>query len=220
MTLLEELVGGLAAEVPAAAGQRSRKLIDGVLELLAAPSSGGLAGFAELFEKSGLSAQASSWIGTGRNQPISPADLTRALGAGRIDALAARGDVGADDASALLAQLVPVLVDKLTPAGRVPAQSDLAALLGAGRMGGAAMAGDKPRADFSNVKAGSSSTAPAPAKPDAQTYTVKAGDSLSKIAKKLYGDATLWRKIFDANTDQIKNPDLIHPGQVLKIPAA
>ena len=85
------------------------------------------------------------------------------------------------------------------------------------------MTGDKPRPDFSNVKAGGSSTAPAPARsaaPAAQTYTVAAGDSLSKIAKKLYGDANQWRKIFEANRDQIKNPDLIHPGQVLKIPAA
>ncbi|MGH9884837.1 MAG: LysM peptidoglycan-binding domain-containing protein [bacterium] len=84
------------------------------------------------------------------------------------------------------------------------------------------MAGDKPRADFSNVKAGASSTAPAPAPvaPPTRTYTVASGDSLSKIAKHLYGDANAWRKIYEANKDQIKNPDLIHPGQVLKIPAA
>jgi len=71
--------------------------------------------------------------------------------------------------------------------------------------------------DFSDVQGGSSSSAPPPA---AQTYTVKAGDSLSKIAKQLYGDATAWRKIYQANTDKIKNPDLIHPGQVLTIPPA
>ena len=85
------------------------------------------------------------------------------------------------------------------------------------------MAGDKPRADFSNVKAGGSSTAPAPATPSApepKTYTVAAGDSLSKIAKSVYGDAKQWRRIFEANRDQIKNPDLIHPGQILKIPEA
>jgi nucleoid-associated protein YgaU len=45
-----------------------------------------------------------------------------------------------------------------------------------------------------------------------------AGDSLSKIAKKIYGDGNKWKKIFDANTDVLKNPDLIRPGQVLKIP--
>lgn len=51
-----------------------------------------------------------------------------------------------------------------------------------------------------------------------QTYTVVKGDSLSKIAKNVYGKASLWRKIFEANQDQIKDPDLIFPGQVLRIP--
>src|SRR5262245_55957691 len=69
--------------------------------------------------------------------------------------------------------------------------------------------------DFSNVQAGSSTTA-APAE---QTYTVVAGDTLSKIAKKFYGNANSWNKIFQANKDQIRNPDLIRPGQVLRIPA-
>ncbi|MGB0134761.1 LysM peptidoglycan-binding domain-containing protein, partial [Dokdonella sp.] len=94
--------------------------------------------------------------------------------------------------------------------------------------------------DFSNVKSGSASTAkPAPEKPDfsnvssgvsstaavvetantVQTYTVTSGDTLSGIAKKFYGHAGKWRVIFEANTDQISNPDLIRIGQVLKIPA-
>ena len=51
-----------------------------------------------------------------------------------------------------------------------------------------------------------------------QTYTVKAGDSLSKIARHLYGDGDKWKTIWEANKDSIKNPDLIHPGQVLTIP--
>ena len=51
-----------------------------------------------------------------------------------------------------------------------------------------------------------------------RTYTVAPGDSLSKIAKKFYGAANKWQRIFEANRDTIKNPDLIHPGQVLKIP--
>lgn len=83
---------------------------------------------------------------------------------------------------------------------------------------------NKPKADFSNVQSGSSSTAPPPAPappvpPAVRTYTVQKGDSLSKIAKQEYGDANAWRRIFEANRDLIKNPDLIHPGQVLKIPA-
>jgi len=50
-----------------------------------------------------------------------------------------------------------------------------------------------------------------------QTYEVKAGDSLSKIAKNYPGVS--WKDIFEANKDQIKDPNLIHPGQKLKIPA-
>jgi nucleoid-associated protein YgaU len=77
------------------------------------------------------------------------------------------------------------------------------------------------RPDFSNVQSGGSSTAPkAPdaAPPKVESYTVEKGDSLSKIAKRIYGDANEWKKIFEANRDQIRDPDLIHPGQVLKIP--
>jgi nucleoid-associated protein YgaU len=77
-----------------------------------------------------------------------------------------------------------------------------------------------PKADFSNVKSGVASTAELVPDTTAQTYTVAKGDNLSKIAKKFYGNANQWRVIFEANTDQISNPDLIRIGQVLKIPAA
>jgi nucleoid-associated protein YgaU len=88
---------------------------------------------------------------------------------------------------------------------------------------------EKGKADFSNVQGGSSTTAataPPPQAPfqsersilPAQTHVVAAGDSLSKIAKRYYGDANQWRRIFEANRDQINNPDLIKPGQNLKIP--
>ena len=75
------------------------------------------------------------------------------------------------------------------------------------------------RADFSDVEGGSSSTAP-PAPAAEQTYTVVKGDSLSKIAKRFYGDAQQWRKIYEANKDQIRNPHLIYPGQVFIVPKA
>ena len=52
----------------------------------------------------------------------------------------------------------------------------------------------------------------------AKTYVVKSGDSLSKIAKALLGDAARWPEIFQANKDQIKDPNLIYPGQELRIP--
>ena len=79
---------------------------------------------------------------------------------------------------------------------------------------------EKPKADFSNVQGGCSSTAPSSrAEVEVHRYTVVSGDSLSKIAKREYGDAQKWRQIYEANREQIKDPDLIYPGQVLTIPA-
>lgn len=74
---------------------------------------------------------------------------------------------------------------------------------------------DTPAPDFSDVQGGSSSSAPS----QSRTVTVAAGDSLSKIAKRELGDANKWHAIFEANKDKIKDPDLIHPGQVLTIPS-
>ncbi|HQY47794.1 MAG TPA: LysM peptidoglycan-binding domain-containing protein [Usitatibacteraceae bacterium] len=65
--------------------------------------------------------------------------------------------------------------------------------------------------DFSNVQSGSSSTAE-------KTYVVVSGDSLSKIAKREYGNANDWPRIFEANKDILKDPNKIYPGQKLKIP--
>jgi nucleoid-associated protein YgaU len=53
----------------------------------------------------------------------------------------------------------------------------------------------------------------------AKTYTVQAGDTLSKIAKEHLGNANAYMKIFDANKDQLSDPDKIKPGQVLTIPS-
>ena len=58
------------------------------------------------------------------------------------------------------------------------------------------------------------------AKATGATYTVKAGDTLSKIAKEHLGNANAYMKIFEANKDQLTDPDKIKPGQVLKIPTA
>ena len=70
-------------------------------------------------------------------------------------------------------------------------------------------------ADIKATGGGASASAGA----GAQTYTVKAGDTLSKIAKEHLGDANAYMKIFNANKDQLQDPDKIRPGQVLKMPA-
>jgi nucleoid-associated protein YgaU len=71
--------------------------------------------------------------------------------------------------------------------------------------------------DFSDVKSGASSTAPAAQVH--QIYEVKSGDSLSRIAKQFYGSGNEWKRIFEANSDILKDPNKIFPGQKLKIPA-
>ena len=76
--------------------------------------------------------------------------------------------------------------------------------------------------DFSNVVGGSSSSAPAPADAKApaapRTYVVQKGDTLSKIARQFYGTTSEWRRIYEANRERIKDPDLIQPGWSLTIP--
>jgi nucleoid-associated protein YgaU len=86
---------------------------------------------------------------------------------------------------------------------------------------------DSKKPDFSNVVSGSSSTSPGPsdakqAARDAQRtlriYIVEKGDNLSTISKKFYGNTNSWKRIFDANRDQIHDADLIQPGWKLRIP--
>ena len=78
---------------------------------------------------------------------------------------------------------------------------------------------EQERPDFSTVRSGvSSSEQPRDAEP--RTYTVVKGDTLSGIAKRVYGKASKWREIHAANRETVPDPDRIYPGQVLKLPAA
>lgn len=144
MGLLEELAGavlggdrrqGGGADVsPDQMGALARS----VLEMLERPQGragglGGLDGLAERFGQAGLGGAVDSWIGTGANQPISPEDLRRALGSDALSELARRAGLGGAGASsgggpdltALLAQILPVLIDRLTPQGRAPQSGSL-----------------------------------------------------------------------------------------------
>ena len=69
-----------------------------------------------------------------------------------------------------------------------------------------------------DIKAASPTTAVGTTGAAESTYTVKSGDTLSKIAKEKLGNANAFMEIFNANRDQLNDPDKIKPGQVLKIP--
>ena len=72
----------------------------------------------------------------------------------------------------------------------------------------------RPQAPASNTP----KQAPKPAAPTQRDYVIQSGDSLSKIARRFYGNANDWQKIYEANKTTIKDPNLIHPGQKIIIP--
>jgi uncharacterized protein YidB (DUF937 family) len=82
---------------------------------------GGIGGLLGAFEKSGLGGVASSWVGTGANQQVSPQQVQSGLGNQAIQDVAAKLGVSPDIASGVVAQLLPHVVDHLTPGGQVPA---------------------------------------------------------------------------------------------------
>ncbi len=87
----------------------------------------------------------------------------------------------------------------------------------AGSGGSGTLAGGKP--DFSNVSSGAD-TVPqgGPGSIGARSYTIEKGDTLSAIAQRVYGRASEWNRIFEANRDTIDHPDRIRPGQVITLP--
>jgi uncharacterized protein YidB (DUF937 family) len=215
--LLKSAVGGAAGD----SDRQSAGIVEGLLEMV--QQGGGVDGVTRSFDSRGLQAETSSWIGTGANRPITPDQLRGALGRDRVGALSQRAGLSESLGASAIAAILPVLIDKLTSDGRAPAASELQQRSGSildeilgGRSSGSAAAAvpARPKADFGSVQTGSSQ---APVVQD-EIYVVVAGDSLSKIAKRSYGDANQWKRIFEANRDRIKNPDLIQPGWELKIP--
>jgi uncharacterized protein YidB (DUF937 family) len=130
MGLLDQVLGQAIGSLASAGGKGSANggaLVEGVMEMLGG-QQGGIDGLAKQFQQAGLGEAMSSWISTGKNQPISPADLTKALGQGRIDQIAQRGGVPQGQGAAILAQLLPVVIDQLTPQGKAPAHDPLGRL--------------------------------------------------------------------------------------------
>jgi uncharacterized protein YidB (DUF937 family) len=86
---------------------------------------GGLGGLLDKLQKGGLGDVAKSWIGSGQNQPVSPGQLGPALGPDIIKTLAQRSGLSEEEITKHLSQILPGVVDKLTPHGRLPTLAEL-----------------------------------------------------------------------------------------------
>lgn len=86
--------------------------------------------------------------------------------------------------------------------------------------GGAPSPTEPKQRDETRIDQGGGSTPTESKVPETKTYTVKSGDNLSEIAQREMGDGNRWKELYEANKDAIGgNPDLIHPGTKLTIPA-
>ncbi|MGH6634740.1 MAG: YidB family protein [Gammaproteobacteria bacterium] len=101
-------------------GAKGDKLMDAAIKLLDNPQTGGLAGLIQTFRDKGLDDAISSWIGTGENKPVSGEQVQEALDQGQIEEAAQAAGVSREEASSRLASLLPQLIDKLTPDGKLP----------------------------------------------------------------------------------------------------
>ena len=89
---------------------------------------GGLGGLLDKLQKGGLGEVANSWVGPGQNKPVSPGQLGPALGNDLIKTLSQRSGIPEDELMKQLSQILPGVVDKLTPQGRVPTAAELSQL--------------------------------------------------------------------------------------------
>jgi len=129
MGLFDEVAGGLLKNVLAGQGGQGG-MLEIITSLLKSSESGGLQGLAETFSDKGLGDVMSSWIGKGENLPISPEQIQQVLGSGQVQQIAEQLGVSPDEASSGLAEMLPKIVDKLSPEGSLPTQDLLQQGLG------------------------------------------------------------------------------------------
>ena len=119
MGLLDEIVGKASGLLSGGEGGTSG-LMGGVMDMLANKETGGLGGLVQSFRDKGLGDIISSWVGTGANAPISAEQIQQALGSDVVQNLAAKVGIPPEELSGRLAELLPGVIDKLTPDGTIP----------------------------------------------------------------------------------------------------
>lgn len=110
--------GAQAGAMPAAGGLNSGALMNIVGSLM--NQQGGLSGLLGKLNQAGLGDVAKSWVGTGQNLPISGAQVAQVLGSGQLSQIASQLGVDPSRVGGLLSQVLPHVVDQLTPQGQVP----------------------------------------------------------------------------------------------------
>jgi uncharacterized protein YidB (DUF937 family) len=118
MGLLDGLLGGLMGGGTGAAQQGQSPLMMMAMQLI--QQNGGLPGIISKLQNGGMTQQVGSWVGTGQNVPVSGSQLQEVLGSGSIGQLAQQFGLSHGDASSGLAQMLPQIIDKMTPHGTVP----------------------------------------------------------------------------------------------------
>lgn len=121
MGMLDSLLGSLTGKPEEAGGQQDP--LAGALGSMLA-QNGGLDGLMNKFSQGGLGDVFSSWVGMGQNKPVNASQVQSVLGSEQINALATKLGIDPAKVSSLLAQYLPKIVDKLTPAGKVEPGSD------------------------------------------------------------------------------------------------
>lgn len=120
MGILESLEQ--AAGVAGAAPQGGSGVVGAVIQMLQS-QPGGISGIIQQFQAAGLGGLASSWLGGGANQAVSSQQVQSALGAGPVAQVAEQLGVSHDQAAGHIAQLLPMIIDHLSPNGSAPAGS-------------------------------------------------------------------------------------------------
>lgn len=121
MGLLSQILQGVGGG--ALSSQDHNALLDTVVGMITNSQSGGLQGLLESFSQKGLGDIASSWVSTGQNLPVSPAQIQQVMGKGQIQQIAQSLGIDPAHVSEAISKLLPEVVDKLTPKGNIPAES-------------------------------------------------------------------------------------------------
>jgi len=122
MSLLDSIVDVLGNQ--AGTGGQQGNLLSSVIGLLNSPEVGGLSGLVQKFSASGLGDQVASWVSTGANLPVSGDQIHSALGSSLVQELSSKLGINVADVAGGLASLLPVVIDKLSPDGQLPANAN------------------------------------------------------------------------------------------------